>query len=229
MPLAQRRRLTEARPNTPGLRFTPGVTEPLREPSNRDGGGFDEAYDVTPEVERRRRATNAAVSGQAPGITAEPTNNRFFRRFAAPTANAYLPCPVPATSTNGAPAELQSAVRDPVESIEMGGAPATARVRGPGPAAEDWVKVHFKVRDREHSSIVTVAKSTTVQEAFAAVEKKFARRLEGRSVQALSFTFENRPLNVEIDDGDAWEVALAKLLQLAANGELDAFEGLVEV
>lgn len=98
------------------------------------------------------------------------------------------------------------------------------------PSLAQNLKVRFKLRDYEGISVVSFTKNTTVQQAFAAVGTRFARKLQGASVQALRFAFPDGDiLDVELDDGDTWEMTMLKLTQLSVQGDLSAVHAVVEI
>lgn len=210
-PSHQRRRMDEAQPLDSGMQHTSTTARDVRGYPRANADGLDKDYDVTPGADDRRRAANAAVRAQAESATPTHGNEGFFKRFAAPSANTGLSrTPAPQDAPAAAPA-------------------ASSPTKQAAARSDNELKVRFKVREREGISIVKLSKSTTVQEAFAAVEKRFARKLEGSSVQALRFAFPHDLLDVELDDGDTWEDVLSKLAQLDADGSLSTFEALIEV
>lgn len=81
--------------------------------------------------------------------------------------------------------------------------------------------------------MVTFTSEMSVQEASKAVEKRFARKLQGNGVQALAFEFEDGRYEVELDDDNTWcrgsGCVWSKLAQLEVEGTLSALVGEVVV
>lgn len=154
-------------------------------------------------------------------MPATQVNGPLLRRITAP-----------GSPNNGSNTPANTAVSDTEDIASQSGAPPAqppaAPTNGAPPSTND-LKVRFKVRNLEGVSIVKLASSATVQDAFAAASKRFARKLEGAGVQALRFAFPDEVLDVELDDADTWEDVLAKLAHSSAEGTLNAVEGVIEV
>lgn len=242
--------MTPAQPNNPGLRSTPGVTEPLRTSLNHNRQGFDEAYDVTPEAEDRRRSIMTTTNAQTGGMITERKRDNIYTRFAAPDGGAGLPRSTAFQESSFAPAVAQSANQGPLmastELVAPSNEPVVATIEpvaalrepipapscpiaAPGSNSLNEFKIRFQVRDRDMHWIIKVNKSTSIQEVCGTLEKRLGKRLEGRSVQDLIFAFEDGSLYVDSDDGDTWEHVVEKFAELAADRKMSIFEAVIEV